>query len=323
MNITKGLPPAPLATFPVLTIGNFDGQHVGHRALLESVVENAQRLNGVPMVLSFDPHPIEVLRPGTVPKFLSDAQEKYDFFERLGIKELIILPFTQDLAGLNPEGFVRQVLHKGLGVRLLLVGDNFVFGQGRRGTIQDLVRLGAQTNFQVLPVTPVVLDGAVVSSTRIRKCLTGGNVVEGRQCLGRPYRLTSTVIEGEKRGRQLGWPTANLRIPPHRVLPADGIYATLTEIDGECLSSVTYIGKRPTFQDGERLLEVHIFDQTLKLYGKDISVSFLEQVREDMTFSNVDDLLKQMDLDGIQARAIVAKYQDSLPHLLMANKGND
>ncbi|MEX0829522.1 MAG: bifunctional riboflavin kinase/FAD synthetase [Nitrospirales bacterium] len=323
MNITRGLPPVPLATFPVLTIGNFDGQHVGHRALLESVVENARRLNGVPMVLSFDPHPIEVLRPGTVPKFLSDAQEKYDFFERLGIGELIILSFTQDLAALTPDQFVGQVLHKGLGVRLLLVGENFVFGQGRSGTIQDLMRFGAERNFEVQPVTPVMLGGAVVSSTRVRKCLTSGNVVEGRQCLGRLYRLVSKVIEGEKRGRQLGWPTANLRIPPHRLLPADGIYATLTEVDGECLASVTYIGKRPTFQDGERLLEVHIFDQTLNLYGKDISVSFLEQVRKDMTFSTVDDLLKQMDHDGVQARAIIAKYHNSFPHLLMANKGHD
>jgi len=322
MNITRGLPPAPLAPCPILTIGNFDGQHVGHRALLESVVENAQRLHGVPMVLSFDPHPIEVLRPGTVPKFLSDAQEKYDFFERLGIKELIILPFTRQLAALTPDQFVGQVLQQGLGVRLLLVGENFVFGQGRSGTIQDLVRLGVQANFDVQPVKPVVLNGAVVSSTRIRTCLTNGNVVEGRQCLGRPYRLTSTVIEGEKRGRQLGWPTANLRIPPHRVLPADGIYATLTEVDGSCLPSVAYIGTRPTFQNGERLLEVHIFDQTLTLYGKDISVSFIEQVREDMTFSTVDDLLKQMDQDGIQARAILERYHTSFPQLSLANRGN-
>ncbi len=309
MNITRGLPSAPLASCPVLTIGNFDGQHVGHRALLESVVENAQRLHGVPMVLSFDPHPIQVLRPGTVPKFLSDAQEKYDFFERLGIQELIILPFTKALATLTPHQFVGQVLEKGLGVRLLFVGENFVFGQGRSGTIQDLVRLGLQANFEVQPVKPVMLNGSVVSSTRIRNCLSNGQVLEGRQCLGRPYRLTSTVIEGEKRGRQLGWPTANLRIPPHRVLPADGIYATLTEVDGTCFPSVAYIGKRPTFQDGERLLEVHIFDQTLKLYDKEISVSFLDQVREDMTFSSVDDLLKQMDQDGMQARAMIKRYQ--------------
>ena len=157
MNITRGLPPAPLDSFPVLTIGNFDGQHVGHRALIEAVVETAQRLKGVPMVLSFDPHPIEVLRPGTVPKFLSDAQDKSDFFERLGIMEHIILPFTPALAALNPSQFVQQVLHDGLGVRQLLVGENFVFGKGRSGTIQDLIRLGEQANFVVQPVRPVVL----------------------------------------------------------------------------------------------------------------------------------------------------------------------
>lgn len=322
MNITNGLPPSPLASFPVLTIGNFDGQHLGHRALIEAVVENAQRLNGVPMVLSFDPHPITVLRPGTVPKFLSDAQEKYDFFERFGIAELIILPFTQALAALTPDQFVQQVLHDGLGVRRLMVGENFVFGKGRSGTIQDLIRLGEQANCVVQPMTPVMLGGEVVSSTRIRKYLTAGNVMEGRKCLGRPYRLTGTVIEGEKRGSQMGWPTANLRIPSHRVLPADGIYATLTEIDGECLHSVAYIGKRPTFQEGERLLEVHVFDQHLALYGKHISVSFIEQVREDRKFSNVEDLLKQMDQDGAQARTILAQYEDRHPIILTANKGN-
>jgi len=322
MNITRGLPPAPLAVFPVLTIGNFDGQHVGHRALIEAVIEQAQRLNGVPMVLSFDPHPIEVLRPGTLPKFLSDAQEKYDFFEQLGITELIILPFTQALAALTPDQFVREVLHDGLGVRQLLVGENFVFGKGRSGTIQDLIRLGVQTNFDVQPVTPVLLNGEVVSSTRVRKCLIAGHVVEGSECLGRPYRLTSTVIEGEKRGHQLGWPTANLRIPSRRVLPADGIYATLTEIDGVCLPSVTYIGTRPTFQEGERLLEVHVFDQTLDLYGKEVSVSFIEQVRGDKTFPNVDDLLKQMDHDGDQAREILKKYKDNHSPFVVTNQDN-
>lgn len=320
MNIVRGLPSAPLAEFPVLTIGNFDGQHVGHRALIKAVVEQADRLKGSPMVLSFDPHPIEVLRPGTLPKFLSDAQEKYDFFEQLGIAELIILPFTLALASLTPDQFVQQVIYEGLGVRRLLVGENFVFGKGREGTIQDLVRLGRLTNFDVQPVTPVVLGKEVVSSTRIRRCLSAGNVVEGKECLGRPYRLASTVIEGEKRGRQLGWPTANLRIPTHRVLPADGIYATLAEIDGESVPSVTYIGKRPTFEDGERLLEVHIFDQMLNLYGRDISVSFIQQVRGDMTFQSVDDLLKQMAQDGAQARKILEKYKDRPMDLVVTNK---
>ena len=166
-------PSSSCRSFPVLTIGNFDGQHVGHRALITTVVENAHGAdNGVPMVLSFDPHPIEVLRPGTVPKFLSDAQEKYDFFEVWVIAELIILPFTQELAALTPDQFVQQVLHDGLGVRQLFVGDNFVFGKGRSGTIQDLHRLGALNNFVVQPVTPVVSGGEVVSSTRIRSCVT-------------------------------------------------------------------------------------------------------------------------------------------------------
>jgi riboflavin kinase/FMN adenylyltransferase len=130
------------------------------------------------------------------------------------------------------------------------------------------------------------------------------------------------VIEGEKRGGQMGWPTANMRIPLHRVIPADGIYATLTEVDGDRFPSVAYIGTRPMFQEGERLLEVHIFDQSFQLYGKNLFVSFIEQVREDMTFSNVDDLVKQMDQDGAQAREILANYEDSCPNLLLANKGN-
>ena len=314
------MPPAPLAPFPVLTIGNFDGQHVGHRALIETVIQQAQRHKGVPMVLSFDPHPIEVLRPDTLPKYLSEAQEKYDFFERLGIAELIILPFTQELAALTPDQFVQRVLYDGLKIRRLLVGESFVFGKGRSGTIQDLVRLGRQANFDVQPVKPLRLGGEVVSSTRIRTCLTTGNVEEGSVCLGRPYRLTSRVIEGDKRGRQLGWPTANLRISAHRVLPADGIYATLTEINDLYFPSVTYIGNRPTFDEGERLLEVHVFDEKLELYGKNISVSFIKQVRGDRVFSHVDDLLKQMDLDGAQAREILKKYQGNQSGLVMANK---
>ena len=315
MNITRGLPSTPLAAFPVLTIGNFDGPHIGHRALIDAVIEQARRHHGVPMVLTFDPHPIEVLRPGTHPKFLSDPQDKFHFFRQLGIAELIMLPFTLELARLTPDLFVQQVLHDGLGVRQLLVGENFVFGKERNGTIQDLVRLGEQAHFEVQPVEPVMLNGDVVSSTRIRKGVTSGNVVDGRACLGRPYRLAGPVVEGEKRGREIGWPTANIRIPSHRVHPADGIYATLAEVDGVLFPSVAYIGTRPTFQEGERFLEVHIFDQMPQLYGKILSVLFIEQIREDKTFPSVRDLLKQMDQDGIQAREILKKYQDNSAHI--------
>lgn len=308
MKITRGLPTVPPASCPVLTIGNFDGQHLGHRALVEAVVNCAQQVNGFPMVLSFAPHPVEVLRPGSVHKFLSDDEEKIAFFDRLGVGELVILPFTKELASLTPDQFVGQVLRDGLGIRKLFVGENFVFGKGRSGAVKDLIELGAKAGFSVEPIAPVIVGQEVVSSTRIRKCLTAGDVAQGAQCLGRPYMLEGTVIPGEKRGKQFGWPTANLRLPGHRVLPADGVYATLTVIKGECLDSIAYIGTRPTFSKGERLLEVHMFDKTVQLYGEDISVHFIEGVRGDMTFANVRDLVSQMDHDGLRARDILRNY---------------
>jgi riboflavin kinase/FMN adenylyltransferase len=311
MKVTRGIPPVSPASFPVLTIGNFDGQHLGHCALVQAVVDRAQQLNGYPMVLSFDPHPVEVLRPGSVHKSLSDDHEKIVFFENLGIAELVILPFTKELASLTPSQFVGQVLRDGLGIRKLLVGENFVFGKGRSGTVQDLIELGAEADFSVEPIAPVMMGKDVVSSTRIRKCLVAGDVAQGALCLGRPYMLRGVVISGEKRGSQFGWPTANLRLSGNRVLPADGVYATLTVVRGECLDSIAYIGKRPTFSEGERLLEVHIFDKTFQLYGEDISVHFIESIRGDMTFPHVDDLVRQMDHDGFCAREILQDYSGS------------
>ena len=308
MKITRGLPLVPPASCPVLTIGNFDGQHLGHRALVQAVVDRAQQTKGIPMVLSFDPHPVEVLRPGYAHKFLSESHEKIAFFERLGIAELVILPFSKELASLTPEQFVGQVLRDGLGIRKLLVGENFVFGKGRSGTVKDLIELGAEANFLVEPIVPVMMGQDVVSSTRIRKCLAAGDVAQGAECLGRPYMLRGIVIPGEKRGSQFGWPTANIRLPGHRVLPADGVYATLTVVQRECLESIAYVGKRPTFSEGERLLEVHVFDKHFHLYGEDISVYFIEGIRGDMTFANVQDLVRQMDHDGLRAREILQDY---------------
>lgn len=308
MKTTRGIPPVPPGSCPVLTIGNFDGQHLGHRALVQAVVDRAKQINGFPMVLSFDPHPVEVLRPGFVHKFLSDDREKTDFFERLGIAELVILPFTKELANLTPGQFVYQVLRDGLGIRKLLIGENFVFGKGRSGTVKDLMKLGAEAGFSVEPIAPVMIGQDVVSSTRIRNCLAAGDVAQGAQCLGRPYRLQGVIIPGEKRGSRFGWPTANIRLPAHRVIPADGIYATLTVHKGECLDSIAYIGKRPTFSEGERLLEVHIFDKDIQLYGENISVYFIEWVRGDMAFANVQDLVRQMDHDGLRTREILQSY---------------
>jgi riboflavin kinase/FMN adenylyltransferase len=316
MKITRGLPPIPPASNPVLTIGNFDGQHLGHRALVQSVVDRAQHISGSPMVLTFDPHPVEVLRPGSSHKFLSDPHEKFLFFERLGIAELVILPFNTELASLPPEQFVNQILRDGLRIRRLLVGENFVFGKGRSGTVKNLMHLGSEADFLVEAIAPVIVGQGVVSSTRIRTCLAAGDVRQGTQCLGRPYMLHGTVMPGEKRGSQFGWPTANLRLPGHRVCPGDGVYATLTVHKGECWDSISYIGKRPTFSEEERLLEVHLFDKNLQLYGEEISVYFIERIRGDMMFVEVQDLVRQMDHDGMRAREILQNLSEKNEHLV-------
>ncbi len=307
MNITRGLPSKPFAGHPVLTIGNFDGQHLGHQALVRAVVDCAAQIGGLPVVMTFDPHPIEVLRPELPHKYLSDQQSKQDFFERHGIAELLIMPFTPELAALLPAQFVQEVLCDGLGTRKILVGEHFVFGKGRSGSVYDLQKLGLQANFTVDPIPPVLVGERIVSSTRIRKCLGSGNVREAAQCLGRFYGLSGTVIHGDHRGAQLGWPTANIRLPAHRVLPADGVYATMTVVDGEQKSSIAYIGRRPTFQEGERLLEVHIFDQDLSLYGKTLMVNFIDFIRGDQDFGEVDALIGQMKRDGEYARSILAR----------------
>ena len=311
MRITRGLPAPPLPAYPVLTIGNFDGQHVGHRSLLKSVVETAGRHGGTPMVLSFDPHPARILKPTMALRFLTTREEKFEFFRLQGIQHLVLLEFNKTLSELRPEQFVSTILQDGLGVRDLLVGKNFVFGKGRSGNVEDLVRLGSEANFQVHPVSPVLVDGEIVSSTRIRRLIQEGRVKDAARCLGRSYCLTGLVVHGERRGTALGWPTANLRIPADMVIPADGVYVTNTLVNGESLESVSYIGRRPTFHDNERMLEVHLLDVNLTLYGETLQVNFLEHLRGDQEFPNVRQLLRRMEMDVNLARERLRSYSGS------------
>ena len=302
MKVIQGLPSPPFFPHPVLTIGNFDGQHVGHRALISAVVEKAQRHKGTPMILTFAPHPARILTPKVALCFLTTPEEKYQFFEKLGIKVLVILEFNQSLANLTSDQFATKVLIEGLGVRDLLVGENFVFGKGRSGNVEDLTRLGRKGDFRVHAVAPVRVDGEIVSSTRIRNLIMKGDVHNAARCLCRPYCLTGSVVHGEGRGAKLGWPTANLHIPSDRVSPPDGVYVTTVGIKGERLDSVSYIGSRPTFQRGERLLEVHVLNVCRELYGEEIQVHFIERLRGDLEFTDVDQLLQRMELDATLAR---------------------
>jgi len=305
MKITRSLADHTRSLHPVLTIGNFDGQHLGHLALLQAVVKTASATHGTPIVLTFDPHPLTVLSPGTELRLLTTIEEKLARFQEAGIEEVLSIPFDRAFASLSPEEFVARILRDGVGVRELLVGENFAFGKGRTGRLADLVRLGATAGFRVHPIPPVTIGGLVVSSSRIRNLVQAGDVREAAGCLGRPYSLGGMVVRGEQRGQVLGWPTANLRPPQGRVIPADGVYATTAGWKGRSFDSVSYIGTRPTFGSGERLLEVSLLDQRIDLYGEDVVVRFVERLRGDLKCESVEELSTRIERDAALARDIL------------------
>ena len=269
------------------------------------VVQVASAKSGTSLVLTFDPHPMTVLSPTTPLRFLTTMEDKLIRFREVGICETLCIPFDKSFAGLTPEEFVFKILRDRIGVRELYVGEQFAFGKGRSGRIDDLITFSAPAGFTVHAVPPVVIEGEIVSSTRIRAMVQSGDVGCARRFLGRYYALAGTVIEGAHRGRELGWPTANIRLPQDRVIPSDGVYAVQTVWKGRVIESVAYVGTRPTFDAGERLLEVYLLDEQPKLYGEDIAVLFVERLRGDQVFDSPDALSQQIDVDVRHARGIL------------------
>jgi riboflavin kinase / FMN adenylyltransferase len=302
LKLTRGLLREHARAHPVATIGNFDGHHQGHRALLQTVVETARKAQGTSLVLTFEPHPVKILAPHADLRYLTSPEEKLGHFEAAGIDEVVFLDFTPTFAAMSPEQFAGEVLHRSLTLSELFVGAHFAFGKGRAGKIEDLIRFGGQYGFLVHPVTPLTLDGDVVSSSRIRRLIQEGNMERATKLLGRPYGIRGTVVQGLQQGQAMGWPTANLRIPAGRVVPPDGVYAARTLHGSQLYDSIAYIGTRPTFGAGERLIEVNLLDQTGDLYGKEITVQFLARVRGDHAFATAEELSKQIARDVEQAR---------------------
>ena len=302
LKVTRGLSGECPRAYPVATIGNFDGHHLGHRALLQTVVETARKAQGTALVLTFDPHPVKILAPRVDLRFLTSPEEKLANFEAAGIDEVVFLDFTPSFAAMSPDQFAEDILHRSLTLSELFVGNHFAFGKGRAGRIDDLVRFGEQYGFHVHPMTPVTMDGDVVSSSRIRRLIQAGTMERAATLLGRVYGIRGTVVQGVQQGQAMGWPTANLRIPADRVVPPDGVYAARTIHGSQSYDSIAYIGTRPTFGAGERLIEVNLLDQTSDLYGQDIIVQFVARVRGDHTFASADDLSKQIVRDVEQAR---------------------
>lgn len=286
----------------VLAIGNFDGIHLGHQAILRTTVERAHALHAVPTALTFDPSPRKVLRPESAPPRLSTNAQRMEWFNALGLEAVVVLPFTLDLARLSPGEFVEQILVRDLHVKAVLVGENFRFGHKQAGDVKLLSELGSKHGFDVVIIPPVVCREEVVSSTIIRREVAEGDVSHAARLLGRPFALTGEVVSGTGTGRKFTFPTLNLAVE-QELLPARGVYVTRTCLEGETRShrSVTNIGFRPTFNGSSLSVETHLLDFQPATTPKRIEVRFWKRLREEKKFSGAEELRGQVAADIARA----------------------
>jgi riboflavin kinase/FMN adenylyltransferase len=294
----------------VLAIGNFDGIHLGHQAIIRAAVERAAKTQDVATALTFDPSPRKVLRPESAPLRVSTSAQRMDWFGTVGLEAAVVLPFTLDLARLSPEEFVEQILVRGLHVRAVLVGENFHFGHQQAGNVALLRELGARHRFAVEIIPPVALDGEIVSSTAIRREIAAGNVTHAARLLGRPFVLSGEIVPGTGTGRRFTFPTLNLK-PEQELLPARGVYVTRTLLEGETKSrrSVTNVGMRPTFNGASLSVETHLLDFSAEVTAKRMEVRFWKRLREEKKFTNPEELRAQIARDIASARRFFTRLR--------------
>jgi riboflavin kinase/FMN adenylyltransferase len=287
-----------------IAMGTFDGVHLGHRRVIESARQWARNHGARASVVTFDPHPLQILRPEDPPKRLTTTGVKAGLVEQLGMDEMIVIPFTRELSMVEPEAFCRDTLTGRLGARHVSVGENFRFGHGAAG---DADFLRAHHEFETSVVPLIESSGETVSSSRIRDLVSSGAVRDAAKLLGGPFVLEGTVVEGDARGRELGMPTANLETPPDLVVPAPGIYAARARIGGrEKFPAAVSIGVRPTFEDaGEQRVEAHLIGLEDDLYGRTMQLEFLDRLRDEERFDSAEELTAQMRKDVQQTLEIV------------------
>ncbi len=299
--------PPPRWHNPVLALGNFDGLHRGHAKIIDRVRRRAGERGGTPAAITFDPHPSRVIRPDKAPPLLMTTGQRLEALGRAGMQGVAVVRFTQEMSGWDPETFVRTVLVEWLHVVEVWVGANFLFGHDRAGTFTVLRSLGARYGFRAEKIDAVRYKDFVVSSTRIRRLLAEGRVDEAGALLGHHYFIDGTVVHGAARGREIGFPTANLDTP-NELLPPTGVYATIAAIAGIEHPSVTNIGRRPTFGDVDRVhVETHLLDASRDLYGARVRLSFVQRLRDERAFPDVDALRAQIDADCRAARRLFGR----------------
>ncbi len=290
---------------PVLTIGNFDGVHKGHLALFDKVKQRAHAIEGHSVVMTFDPHPIKIMRPEDAPPLITPTQQKIKLIEQSGIDVLICLSFSREFSQITAEQFVKDILIEKIGIKELVVGYDYSFGRGREGNIELLKELGNHYNYRVHVVGPVKVGDHLVSSTSIRNLVMEGKLEEARHLLGRHYEVAGTVVKGKNRGaRILGFPTANLKLFDE-LTPKKGVYAVYVLFGGHKYKGVTNIGYNPTFGNGAFSVETHLLDFDGDLLGKTIRVQFIARLRDEKTFENAEALAKQIKADIEAARGIL------------------
>ena len=301
MRIFHGTENANIQKPTVLTLGVFDGLHLGHQRIMQTVVERAKTANAHATAITFDPHPRAVLHPESAPPLLQTLDQRLANFEVLGIEQAIVIPFTQEFASNPAEDFLHDIVHDRLHAIEVYLGKGFAFGRGRGGNIELLRRMSEELGFFADEVPEVCVRGRRVSSSLIRALLSEGRVNLARRMLGRPYGVEGVIIRGNQRGRTIGFPTANLK-PHNRVVPKNGVYATATLVDGTWRRSITNVGVRPTFDDGSDVsIESYIFDFDGDLYGDVLRVRFLHRIRDERKFSGIDELKAQIQKDTARA----------------------
>jgi len=307
MKIFHGLENANIQKPTLLTLGVFDGLHLGHQQIIRTVVERAGKTGAIPTAITFDPHPRAVLHPESAPPLLQTLDQRLSYLEFLGIEQAIVIRFSLEFAGQSAEDFIRDTIHDRLRAKEIYLGKGFAFGKGRSGNIELLRRMSDELGFHADEVDEVRLRGRRISSSLIREELLAGHVNLARRMLGRPYGVEGVVVRGDQRGRTIGFPTANLK-PHNRVIPRYGVYATATLIDGKWRKSVTNIGVRPTF-GGERepSVETYVLDFEDDLYGIALRVRFLHRIRDERKFNGVNELTDQITKDVKRARNYFAR----------------
>ncbi len=296
------------------TIGNFDGVHLGHQQLLARVKEQARQKKLTSLVITFDPHPLRVLI-GETPPFITLTDQKMELLKRQGLDAVLCLQFDKQMAALSPEDFVLEYLVKGVNLKQLVIGHDYTFGQGRRGDFDLLKELGQEYGFEVEQIDPVYLDQEVVSSTRIRNMVLEGSVKEVRPLLGRFYQVKGTVKEGKKRGGPLlGVPTANLKLVDE-LSPKTGVYAVWAEVNDHLYKGMANLGYNPTFGQEALSMEIHILDFDQNIYGQDLKVHFVERIRDERKFSDVEDLKSQIFKDIEQGKEILNQPDVAMPEI--------